>query len=186
MRPKILNYDQENWLVLHFDAMSTEELARNLTQMVKASFEKEKEEILKMIPSLPNNLTKIKALNRIRFIDSFSEVSEAIVKRTAKRFGCKKKKSYMSSLNSQKAKDYHLKRMQEKAIVVKNPTQWFRTLVFNKTYHVRYSSEKELKVIQNSISNWNNSEGKTKELYLNPENYPEIKVIKIITHICKI
>lgn len=186
MRPKILNSEQENWLVLHFDAMSTEELASNLTQMVKTSFAKEKEDILKMIPSLPNNLTKIKALNRVRFIDSFHEVSEAIVKRTAKRFGCKKKKSYVSSLNSQKAKLYHRKRMEKKAIVVKNPTQWFRTLEFNKTYLLRYSSAKELKVIQNTISNWNNGEGKTKELYLLPENYPEIKVIKITTHICKI
>lgn len=169
------------WIEENFGKKPLKVLAQELTEIVRADYQQELEELNLLLPRLSNKVAVKSIISRINFLSSFKRVPESNIKRVALQRKCKKSGKYLSSTNSKNCMSGHFKRWRKAAVEVSSPLNWFRTFEPKKTYVAFMRKGKKIS-FQNSVSNWNNGEGATKGIFILATYYTDEELIVIHTH----
>lgn len=137
MARKILSNQQESWLFEHYPNMSNEDLAKELTLIIRAQNIKDVEQLESALQKLPDINAKKAILKTIKEKKQFKDLSVSFIKKNAIRLGCPKKSfAHISSMNRKKIMTKFMKDWLDKAEQVSSPFQWFRTFKVNDRAYV--------------------------------------------------
>lgn len=181
MKKGYLTDEMMDWLYCNYPQMTNENLARELSEMIKKENEKE-------IPRLSNLLESVTMPSVRRSIESeimrrrnFTKISIATVKRAAASIRCPKKTFvHVASVNRKKARKTNLKRWQEKAQVVEDAAKWFRSFRCREIRICHVKDDKELKSLRNAILYFNHSASDSYGYRLSSEYYKEAQLLRVV------
>lgn len=156
MARKILSNQQESWLFEHYPNMSNEDLAKELTLIIRAQNIKDVEQLESALQKLPDINAKKAILKTIKEKKQFKDLSVSFIKKNAIRLGCPKKSfAHISSMNRKKIMTKFMKDWLDKAEDVSSPFQWFRTFKVRNIYFGKFDNPQQMVTFKSSLCNWN-------------------------------
>lgn len=180
MKPKLLGKEHEYWLKENYTLYENSVLAKKLTDMVRESYSKEHEELVRLLPSLSNERIRENVSKRILFLRAPITITVENVKAAARRLNCPQKPlALRSKVNKRSAQTRHIKRWAQEAIHVESPFLWFRTLKIGKSYVVKCTGVKHMRNFMNYVIKWNKDEGVPQNIALHAEPYKEELIVRV-------
>lgn len=180
MARKILSKQHESWLFEHYPDMSNEDLAKELTLIIRAQYKKDVEQLESALQKVPDIIAKKAILKTIYEKKHFKDLTVSFIKKNAVRLGCpKKSNAYISCLNRKKIKLKFMKEWLEKAESVIVPFQWFRTFQLRHVYIGKFENVQQMQSFKSSLCNWNRIEAPKNKRYLLAEYYKEELIVRI-------
>lgn len=180
MANSILTPEMEKWLFDNFKNRSNEQLAEELSVMLRKKYAEELNEIVRKLPDVTHPGTKKKMLARINRIENFRGLSGTSVRMIAKRIGCpKKSKVYISKVNEKKAKLTNNKKWLAKAQTVENIDHYLNDMQLGETRYVKITDSRVLRMIKQSISEYNEAYGKKHGMFITFRFVREIGVMRL-------
>lgn len=183
MARKILSNLQESWLFEHYPNMSNEDLARELSLIIRAQNKKDVEHLESALQKMPDINAKRAILKAIKEKKSFKDLTVSFIKKNALRLGCPKKSfAHISCMNRRKIKLKFMKEWQEKAESVTSPFLWFRSFEVRHIYIGKFENQQQMVSFKSSLCNWNRIEAHERGMYLLAEYYKEELIVRIEVH----
>ena len=93
--------------------------------------------------------------------------------------GWRKDPSYISDVNSKKAKKMHEKDLEERAVDITNTTEWFRSIKEGQILIGRFESVGKCKSVSSMLARWNHTEGIDHDLFISARYYWEVRIVVI-------
>lgn len=140
----------ENWLYEHFSEECDEVLAGQLTELIKKEYG-EKVKILREVRKGVTHPGTLRSIDKeIDFYESFTCVTASYIRTVANRIKCPRKKgSYLSSINRQKALVTKRKKWLQLAQAVDSPYEWVRHFRPREVKYIKVENEKQIKDFNN-------------------------------------
>ena len=144
------------WLFENYANSSNQQLAMELTKMVRC----ENEEVIKALERLIESeqiKSKREAYKKeVRWRKSFKEITPNCVKKTAYRvFNLSKSSQYIQNTNAGKANKSRINRLYKKAEIVKEPLIWLKSFKQNEVRICVVENNGTIRKIRNAISHFN-------------------------------
>lgn len=180
---KILSKQQETWLFEHYPDMSNEDLAKELTLIVRARYKKDVEQLESALQKISDTKARRVILRSINEKKKFKGLSVSFIKKNAIRLGCPKKSfAHISDMNRRKNKIKFMKEWQDKAVKVTAAFQWFRTFELRHIYIGKFDNIQQMQSFKSSLCNWNRADGPNRKQFLLADYYKEELIVRIEVH----
>ncbi len=180
MGRKKLSPELENWLFLNYADKTNQELADDLSNMIKKENKKQLERLKHLLEEDFSEVAKHAIERKIASIEKFSGISVQTIKRYAKELHCpKKSRKHLIQCNQEKAKATNLKKWLMRAEKVEHKMEWLRTLVEKDVRYCFVENDGDLKSFRVSINRFNRYEGYDRGVYLTSEHIPEASLLRV-------
>lgn len=181
MKKGFLTDEMLNWLYSSYPSMTNEHLANELSEMIKKENEKEIPRLNALLDNVTMPSVRRSIENEISRRQKFRKISIATVKRAAASIRCPRKSFvHVAAVNRKKARATNIKRWQEKAQVVTDAAQWFRTFRCREIRICQVRNDKELKSLRNALLYFNHSAADNYGYHLSSEYFKEAQLLRII------
>ena len=181
MKKGFLTDEMLDWLYNNYPTMTNDHLADELSEMIRKENEKEIPRLNVLLESVTMPSVRRSIENEIERRRKFKQISVATVKRAAASIRCPHKSFvHVASVNRNKARKTNLKRWQEKAQVVEDTAQWFRTFRCREIRICQIQSDKELKSFRNALLYFNHSASETYGYRLSSEYHKEVRLLRVV------
>lgn len=171
------------WLFENYSDSSNQQLAEELTRMVRS----ENDEIIKALSRLidsEQNKTKREAYRKeIIWRKSFKEITPNCVKKSAYRlFNLNKSTQYIQNSNNEKAQKSRVNRLIKKAEIVKDPLIWLKSFKQNEVRICIVDGSGDIRKIRNAISHYNRVFEQEYGIHFYSETIKGTKLMKVIAN----
>ena len=180
MARTFLTPEINNWLNQNYGSASNEELARQVTDLIKDENEKQIKKLKQMREFITQPALLRKVDREIKWRRAFKNVSVSYIKNVAgKMKHLRKDEGYLSSLNKVKAQRANLIKWVKKAQVVKDPLAWLRTFNKGETRICKIIKPSDIKMIRNATSNYNSNESLMSGMYFVTDLIKEVNLLRV-------
>jgi len=181
MKKKLLTDEMLTWLYSSYPSMTNEQLAKELSQMIKKENEREIPKLNALLDNVTMPSIRQSIEKEIIRRKSFNTISVATVKRAAAAIRCPRKSFvHVASVNRKKARATNIKKWQLKAQEVKDVALWLRTFRCRDIRICRISNDKELKSLRNALLYYNRRMSNSFGYHLSSEFYKEAQLLRVI------
>lgn len=180
MARTFLTPEINNWLNQNYGSASNEELARQVTDLIKDENEKQIKKLKQMREFITQPALLRKVDREIKWRRAFKNVSVSYIKNVAgKMKHLRKDEGYLSSLNKVKAQRANLIKWVKKAQVVKDPLAWLRTFNKGETRICKIIKPSDIKMIRNATSNYNSNESLMSGMHFVTDLIKEVNLLRV-------